>query len=123
VPVPLVSIQPVSSQLTQGEWTLDDVTYKQSIGCQDCQFGLTAVYNTAGRYRALTGILASEMKFGDAELIVTVDAKDPVTRRANAGRPDDFVIDVSGANKVTITLETAGGCCALTIIGQATFIA
>jgi serine/threonine protein kinase len=123
VPVPLVSIQPASSELVPGEWTLDDVTYIQSIGCSDCQSGATAVYNTAGRYRTLTGVLATKADFEDANLTVTVDSKDPVTRHAIAGRPNDFAIDVSGAKKVTITLDTTGGCCRLTIIGRATFIA
>ncbi|WP_433222495.1 serine/threonine protein kinase [Dactylosporangium sp. CS-047395] len=121
VVVPVVNVQPATSDLVQGVWTLDDVTYQQSLGCTSCDLGSSAVYNVDGRYHTLTGILATKADFSDAVLTVKTDNRETVTRRALAEHPTPFQIDISGARKVTIELET-GNCCTLIIIGQAAFV-
>ncbi|WP_433064048.1 protein kinase domain-containing protein [Dactylosporangium sp. CS-033363] len=121
VVVALVNLQPTTSDLVQGAWTLDDVTYEQSLGCSSCDLRSTAIYNVGGKYRTLTGVLATKADFSEAVLTVKTDNRDTVTRRALAEHPTPFQIDISGARKVTIELETFG-CCTLTIIGQAAFV-
>jgi len=117
--VRLVDIQPETTDLLQGVWRIDGTTYKQSVGCRDCQSGEYASYRLEGRYQRFVGTLATVSPY-EAKLTVTLDRLAGVTRVATAGHPIEFSIDVTGVQAITIELDT-GDCCELVVIGQARF--
>jgi len=110
-------MQPQTTEFLQGTWTVGGVTYRDSIACEDCGTGPSAVYHTAGRYRRLVGTLVTDSLY-EADLDVQIYGQNAVHRKAVYGHPVAFDIDVSGAEWVTITVHT-GNSRELVVLGQA----
>jgi hypothetical protein len=58
----LVDMQPETTELLQGTWTVGSVKYPQSIACRDCESGRSAVYRPAGRYRRFKATLDTDAR-------------------------------------------------------------
>jgi serine/threonine protein kinase len=113
----LVNLQPETSDLLQGTWTIGVTKYPQSIACEDCSTGASAVYRTDGRYRRFKGTLDTVSRYG-TELQVTMDGQQTVKRVATYGHPVDFDIPVDGVQEIQITIDT-GNAFELVVLGQA----
>lgn len=120
----LIDLQPSTSDLLNGPWSLGGVNYAHSLGYSDCS-DASATYPLNGQYRrfqAIFGVTDDAASYDQPSLELDADGNVLATRQASLNHQSSVDVDVTGVRQLTLIISNKGDCGYTAVVGNAKLI-